>query len=213
MSEFVFDASPLWHFARAGHLGTLREITAQHRCGTTQAVLDELRRGEASHPELAEARAASWLETVRADELEVVRALVAFAPRLGADEHNIGELTVLAWCAVNDAVAILDDRVARNAAQHAGVAFRGSLALVAEGLRSRTLDEAESARLIDDLRNSGARLPCSGSDFLPWARRKACSKSPILGDWGVSCAGELDVLTWTLFAAVSQVGAGRTFFL
>lgn len=171
MSTLAFDASPLAHFARAGRLGTLERLVERHRNVTTRAVLDELRRGEHVHPELTEVRTATWLAEERTDDLRVLGVLAVLVPLLGAGDRNMGEVTVMAWCRVHDGVAILDDKAARNVARREGITYKGSLALVAEGMRTGALTDRAATEVVDDLLDTGARLPSPvRGRFGEWAR-------------------------------------------
>lgn len=134
------------------------------------AVRGELRRGSAGRPALALIPEARWLGVVPTDELEVLQAFLTFSNALGAGERHLGECTVLAWAQCHQAVALLDDGDARTVGRREGVTVKGTLALVADGIRAGTLNESSACRLIDDLVAVAYRLPCDGSSFSSWAR-------------------------------------------
>lgn len=77
----------------------------------------------------------------------------------------------MAWCRVHDGVAILDDKAARNVARREGITYKGSLALVAEGMRTGALTDRAATEVVDDLLDTGARLPSLvRGRFAEWAR-------------------------------------------
>jgi predicted nucleic acid-binding protein len=147
VTALIFNTSPLSHFARAGRLALLDRLTAAYRRVVPQAVLDELRAGELAHPPLA----------------DYVRVL-------GAGERDIGEASVLAWAEVNGGIAVIDERAGTQAAQARGVTVHGTLWLIANGLNAGDLLLPEAERLVDQLRSTDARLPCSGAEFFEWAK-------------------------------------------
>jgi hypothetical protein len=50
------------------------------------------------------------------------------------------------------------------------VAVHGTLWLIANGLNAGELLLPEAERLVDQLRSTDARLPCSGAEFFEWAK-------------------------------------------
>jgi predicted nucleic acid-binding protein len=170
VTALVFNTSPLSHFARAGRLAVLDRLTAAYRRVVPQAVLDELRAGEPVHPPLADVRNAGWLEIVACDGLPELRAFAHYVRVLGAGERDIGEASVLAWAEVNSGIAVIDERAGTQAAQARGVAVHGTLWLIANGLNAGELLLPEAERLVDQLRSTDARLPCSGVEFFEWAK-------------------------------------------
>jgi len=172
LATLVFDSSPLCAFARARRLPVLERLTTSHDRVTTRAVLDELAAGEDNYPDLAAVSSLPWLRVVPVDGLEELHALLKFTPFLGvSDRRDFGEATVLAWAVVHDGVAILDDGVGRRLAQEQGVKFRGTLGVVAEGIRGSPITLAEACALIDLLLAANAWLPCTGTTFPDWCRR------------------------------------------
>jgi len=170
VSTLVFDASPLSHFARAGFLQQLEALTKGDSCYVTDAVLDEVRRGAGTHPELQKIPDLPWLTTVRLAGLAELALFAQYARLLGSGPRDVGEATVLAWAESKGAVAIVDEQAARRAGRQRGVTVHGSLWLIARGLRGGTLTDREASSLVDALRATNARFPCAGHDFLAWAR-------------------------------------------
>lgn len=170
MTALIFNTSPLSHFARAGRLALLDRLTAAYRRVVPQAVLGELRAGELAHPPLADVGNADWLEIVACDGLAELRAFAHYVRVLGAGERDIGEASVLAWAEVNGGIAVIDERAGTQAAQVRGVTVHGTLWLIANGLNAGDLLLPEAERLVDQLRSTDARLPCSGAEFFEWAK-------------------------------------------
>jgi predicted nucleic acid-binding protein len=170
VTALIFNTSPLSHFALAGRLAMLDRLTAAYRRVAPQAVLDELRAGEVAHPPLADVRNTDWLEVVACDGLAELRAFAHYVQVLGAGLRDIGEASVLAWAEVNGGIAVIDERAGTQAAQARGVAVHGTLWLIANSLNVGELLLPEAERLVDQLRTTGARLPCSGAEFFEWAK-------------------------------------------
>lgn len=99
----VLDASPLNHFARAGHLATLRKLIAEHECVTTRAVIGELQQGAEHHPEIGHAIGLGWIRVVPCDDLRELYLFAQYMNKLGNEERNAGEATVLAWAQCHEA--------------------------------------------------------------------------------------------------------------
>jgi predicted nucleic acid-binding protein len=140
VTALIFNTSPLSHFARAGRLALLDRLTAAYRRAVPQAVLDEL------------------------------RAFAHYVRVVGAGERDFGEASVLAWAEVNGGIAVIDERAGTQAAQARGVMVHGTLWLIANGLNAGDLLLPEAERLVDQLRSTDARLPCSGAEFFEWAK-------------------------------------------
>lgn len=170
-ATLVFDTSPLSHFARAGRLGTLRQITSGYRCTITKAVRDEITAGARKHPELGSADL-GWLEIVPVDGLAAMRLLFEYARVLGSGSRDIGEATTLAFAELYGAIAVIDEAAAKKVGTERGVAVHGTLWLVAEGFKATLLDETETGALVNQLRAAEAWFPCDGAEFFTWAREK-----------------------------------------
>jgi predicted nucleic acid-binding protein len=167
----VLDASPLNHFARAGHLATLRKLVAEHECVTTRAVIGELKQGAEQHPEIGDAISLDWLRVVPCDELTELYLFAQYMNHLGNNERNAGEATVLAWAEAHDAAAYVDDQVACNVGRNRGVTVHRTLHLVVNAFRRDLLTEAAAQELVQSLVDTDARFPAAaGEDLFGWAR-------------------------------------------
>ena len=170
MSAYIFDTSPLSHFAKAEELEVLGELTGARDRFVTQAVLDELARGVQQYERLGAVHQLEWLVGVRGDHLEELAAFAEYARVLGSGSRDVGEASTLAWAEVNNAVAIVDERAGTLHGRRRGVEVHGTLWLIAEGHRTGLLVDARAEMLVDALSDAEAWFPCGGSDFLDWAR-------------------------------------------
>lgn len=167
--ELVFDTSVLSCFARAGLLEVLERITSGHVRIAPRAVIEELEDGASEFPLLRSVQEQTWLTTVRVDSLQELHAFARYAVRFGAD-RNIGEASVLAYAEVHHATAVVDDQTAVQVGRERGVSVKRTLALIGGAVVKSLLTESEAVALVDPLIQGGARFPCSGTDYLEWAK-------------------------------------------
>lgn len=168
---YVLDTGPLSHFARAQWLGVLKAVLTDSRVLIPDVVKAELRDGVAQHHHLQAVLDADWIEVVSLDSPEQLAAYAYYERRLvGIDGRNIGECGVLALTETTaDAVAVLDDRSACNAAEYRGVKVRRTLALLCEAIRQELLTVSLVSALADDLMANSYRLPFGPGGFARWA--------------------------------------------
>jgi predicted nucleic acid-binding protein len=167
----VLDASPLNHFARAGHLATLQKLIGQHDCVTTRAVIGELQQGVERYPDIGAAIGLDWIRVVPCDELRELYLFSQYMNRLGDEERNAGEATVLAWAEAHGAAAYVDDQVACNVGRNRGVTVHRTLHLVVNAIRVGLMTEDAAQILVRSLVDSDARFPAAASESLfDWAR-------------------------------------------
>jgi predicted nucleic acid-binding protein len=170
VTVLVFDNTPLSHFARAGALPVLENITAAFQRIAPAEVIQELIRGISMHPTLAAAVSLPWMNIV---ELTAVPEIVAFArykAELGGGvERNNGEAAVLAWASVHGGTVIIDERAGTRAARRDNIKVHGTLWFVTNAIRSGKLSEAEAITIIDQLAATDMALPTDGAGFLAWA--------------------------------------------
>ncbi|MFG1672893.1 hypothetical protein [Micromonospora sp. NPDC049282] len=170
-SILVLDTMLLSHFTLADRLDVLQDLLLDAECWTTQVVVEELRAGAATRPELLVACEADWLRRAQLDTLDEIRCFTAWVRRLGAAERNLGEASVLAAAELRSGVAITDDRQATRVARSYDAEVHGTIWLLAAACRTGKQTEAGAGNLIDALRATSARLPCSGAEFPAYARR------------------------------------------
>ncbi len=169
MSTLVWDASALHYPAQADRLDVLCELASgdaqqpwQHV--TTAAVLDELSANGLNLSDL------DWLDVVHVDGLDELQALMTWMQRVGAATgHNRGEATVFAWAEVHDAIAIIDDKSARRAAQQYRLEAHGTLWVLAKAVEHGRTPIDSASNLADTLLKHGARYPFEVGGFRRWA--------------------------------------------
>lgn len=71
---------------------------------------------------------------------------------------------------MHKAVALIDDQIAVQVGRERHVDVRRSLAVIVGGVRRNIIAEADAGTVIDKLIAGGARFPCTGADFVEWAR-------------------------------------------
>lgn len=172
MGDLVFDTSAVSGFARAGRLDQLEALTHGDQRYITAAVLDEIRQGVPLHASLGTVLDAAWLQEVRADGLDELRAFAEYVTILGTRGRDFGEASTLAWAETHHATAILDDAIGRQAAALRGVSAHGTLTLIAGAVSTGVITGDDAAGLVNALRAVGARLPCDGAGFIRWAQGK-----------------------------------------
>jgi predicted nucleic acid-binding protein len=168
---WVLDAMCLSHFARAERLDVLRDLLIDKECWTTQVVLEEVRQGVAAHPALRDVLAADWLKVAQLDTLNEIRHFALWAGRLGSGERDLGEASVFAAAELRSATAITDDPGPVRVARTYGLDAHGTIWLLAGACRDGKLSEPAAGNLIDALRATGLRLPCTGAEFPGYARQ------------------------------------------
>ncbi|MFU8854926.1 hypothetical protein ACNAW0_28750 [Micromonospora sp. SL1-18] len=170
-SVLVLDTMVLSHFTLADRLDVLQDLLLDADCWTTQVVREELRAGSEDHRELAVACEVDWLSTAQLDTLDEVRCFTKWAARLGSGERDLGEASVLAAAELRGGVAITDDRNATQVARAHDARVHGTIWLLAGACRDGKQTLTAAGNLIEALRATGARLPCSGAEFPDFARK------------------------------------------
>ncbi|MFI5486062.1 hypothetical protein [Micromonospora echinaurantiaca] len=167
----VLDTMVLSHFTLADRLDVLQDLLIDADCWTTQVVIEELRAGATTHPELSAVCEADWPGRVHLDTLAEIRCFAKWTRLLGTEERDLGEASVLAAAELRNGIAITDDRDATKVARAHNADVHGTIWLLAGACRSGKQTERAAGNLIDALRATGARLPCSGAGFPEYARK------------------------------------------
>lgn len=167
---WVLDAMCLSHFARAEPLDVLRDLLVDKECWTTQVVLEELRQGAAVHPALSDVLAGDWFKVAHLDTLDEVRLFAIWVSRIGSGERDLGEASVFAAAELRSATAITDDQGAVRVARTYGLDVHGTIWLLAGACRDGKLSEPAAGSIVDALRVTGLRLPCTGAELPDYAR-------------------------------------------
>ena len=170
MTNLILDNTPLSHFARAGALPVLENITAAFECIAPAEVMQELIRGVQLHPALAAAISLPWINIVELTEVSEIVAFAQYKAELGGGiERNNGEAAVLAWASVHGGTVLIDERAGTRAARRDNIQVHGTFWLVTNAIRSSKLSEADAINIIDQLAATDMALPTDGAGFLAWA--------------------------------------------
>lgn len=168
---YVLDTGPLSHFAKAQWLGALKLVLADHHVVIPDVVEHEIHQGAGSHPHLVGILPADWIKIVALNDPEHVSSFTQFAKALvGPDGRNLGECGVLALAQnLDSAVAVIDDRAARKAADEAGLQVRGTVGLLCDAIHAKILTVPMVSAVADDLLATDYRMPFKAGDFAKWA--------------------------------------------
>jgi uncharacterized protein len=146
LAEFIVNTSPVQYLHMLGQLELLPALA--DRVLIPPAVLQELTVGRSVGLDLPSLTQYVWMAVVAPADTAAIKRVA----RLGA-----GETEVLALARETpDALAILDDRLARRAAAVLGVPLRGTLGLLLDA-KARGLVAAVGP-LLSQLRSCGFRL-------------------------------------------------------
>ncbi|MFG2100526.1 hypothetical protein ACGFJ5_07960 [Micromonospora echinaurantiaca] len=172
----VFDTTVLNHFALADRLDVLANMVIGRPCATTPVVLDELRSGTERHPTLNSALELDWMQVIALDQPAELRCFADWVRRIGAGARDMGEASVFAAAEIRSGIAITDDRDATRVGRAHGLTVHGTIWLLADGCGTGKLTEFGAGAIIDALRQTGHRLPCTGAEFPAFARRHGLLK-------------------------------------
>ncbi|QSB16695.1 hypothetical protein JQS43_10665 [Natronosporangium hydrolyticum] len=167
----IFDTMILSHFALADRLDVLGELLLGQPCATTTVVLDELRTGAKTRPELAGALELEWVRQLPLDRPGEIKSFGVWVRRLGATGRDLGEASVFAAAEHNGAVAITDDRSATRVGRAYRLSVHGTIWLLVRACGAGKLTEAAAGTLVEALRATGHRLPCTGTEFPRYVRQ------------------------------------------
>jgi predicted nucleic acid-binding protein len=167
---WVLDAMCLSHFARAERLDVLRDLLVDKECWTTHVVIEELNQGATAHPALRAVLAGDWLQVARLDTLDEIKLFAIWVSRLGSGERDLGEASVFAAAELRSATAITDDQEAVRVARTYGLDVHGTIWVLAGACRNGKLSEPAAGNLVDALRVTGLRLPCTGAELPDYTR-------------------------------------------
>jgi predicted nucleic acid-binding protein len=134
-------------------------------------VLAELNKGLADHPLLRNVSSQEWLLVAGLDSVAEIRLYNTWLKRVGSTGRDQGEASVFAAAERHRAAAITDDRRAAKVGRFYGLVVHGTIWLLAGACREGKLTPAGTGTLIDALRATGHRLPCTGAGFPSYARQ------------------------------------------
>ncbi|MEU5907760.1 hypothetical protein ABZ780_25725 [Micromonospora sp. NPDC047467] len=167
----VFDATVLHHFALADRLDVLADLVTGRRVATTAVVLDELRTSAEGMPALTAALNLAWVEVIALDTIAELHRFSTWVRRVGAGRRDLGEASVFAAAEIHGGTAVTDDRKATKVGRKYGLAVHGTIWLLADSCQAGRLTEVNAGAIIDALRGTQHRLPCTGAEFPSYARK------------------------------------------
>lgn len=159
MPEFICNTSPLPYLHQLGQLPLLPALVG--RVIVPPAVSAEIAEGRAPGLDLPDLSALSWLATRSPSSPFVLDLVVDLGP---------GETQVLSLCLeATDAIAILDDGLARRVARARGIRHIGTLGLLLEAKRAGIVSSV--APWLDRLQALRFRIaPATRAEILKRAR-------------------------------------------
>ncbi|HEX7303323.1 hypothetical protein [Lentzea sp.] len=170
-SPLVLDTMCLTHFALIERLDVLGDLLSSRDCWTTVIVKDEISRGAENYPLLRNALDLPWLHVEALDEIHSILLFRKWSRAIGTSDRDHGEASVFAASELLDGVALTDDSKATKVARAHGLEVHGTIWLLAQSCRDGKLTETGAGNIIDMLRGSDMRLPCTGPGFPAYARK------------------------------------------
>jgi predicted nucleic acid-binding protein len=168
----VLDAPLLNHSSRADNIDLLGNYLQDFECWTTEFVIDELRAGLATYPELRSAIGASWLHVEPLDTPAALMSYSAWSRRVGVSgKRHRGEASVFCCAEMLQGIAITDDWYTNRVANSNGVEAHGSLWLMARLVQKGAIGVGAAENYVEALVVNGLRLPCRGIEFSTWCAR------------------------------------------
>lgn len=167
----IFDTMVLSHCALADRLDVLGDLVLAYSCATTTLVWDELRTGAAQYPSIRAALTLDWIRLLALDEDHEHRTFKRWVKQLGSGDRGQGEASVFAAAEEHGGIAVTDGGRATQVGRRYGLAVHGTVWLLAQACSNGKLTETNASALIEALRATGHRLPCTGSEFPNFVRR------------------------------------------
>lgn len=127
-------------------------------------------KGSAEYQKLRDTLDLDWLDVIPLESVEALTCFAKWVRRMGTADRNLGEASVFTAAELCGGTAITDDRDAVRVGRVHGLDVHGTIWLLASACRSGKLTEIGASNLIDALRATGMRLPCTGSEFGGFAR-------------------------------------------
>ncbi|MFD5828436.1 hypothetical protein [Lentzea sp. NPDC060358] len=168
-SPLVLDTMCLTHFALIERLDVLGDLLSGRDCWTTVIVKGEIEEGAEKYPLLRNALDLPWLHVEALDEIHSILLFEKWSRVIGTSDRDHGEASVFAASELLDGVALTDDSKATKVARAHGLEVHGTIWLLAQSCRGGKLTETGAGNIIDMLRGSDMRLPCTGPGFPAYA--------------------------------------------
>ncbi|MFH0713292.1 MAG: hypothetical protein V1722_02505 [Candidatus Micrarchaeota archaeon] len=135
--KVVLDTSCISAFIRVNKVNLLLEILTGHDVVITNQVSQELRLSK-----ISELRQFSHVA------VKVEQATSEIAEKYGL---HIGEASVITYAKSNNALAVIDDKKARHAAETEGINFIGTATLLKLGVEKGKIKKSEIEKLLNDI--------------------------------------------------------------
>ncbi|MGH3950082.1 MAG: hypothetical protein ACRDSE_13310 [Pseudonocardiaceae bacterium] len=119
---------------------------------------------------LREALDLDWLGVIQLDTVEELECFAKWVRRVGGTGRNLGESSVFASAEMHGGTVLTDDRDAVRVGRAYNLDVHGTIWLLAGACRGGKLTEMGASNLVDTLRATSMRLPCTGSEFGRYAR-------------------------------------------
>lgn len=166
------DTSTYTHLCRAGHAWIIESLAPGGVILIPDEVNTEIENGRTNYPRIPAVAEVPWAETTVLTEEESFTLLMLKAERGGTDPlKDLGECAVIACAQHRGHVAVIDERKAVDQARERGVPVIDTLWIIIEAYKVLfDRDKQRAAEVIDDLIETGMRLPISsGESLMAWA--------------------------------------------
>jgi len=137
----VLDTSCLSAFIRINRVGLLMKILEKHEIVITQQVKKELELSKYEE-----------VKNFKHSKIEIKDAESSIADRYTI---HIGEASVIRFAKENNALAVIDDKKARQAAKKEGISFIGTATLIKIGVEKEIIKRNEIETLLKEITTTG----------------------------------------------------------
>ncbi len=135
--KVVLDTSCISSFIRINNVALLLSILGDHDVIITQQVEHELRLSKIGE-----------LKQFRHPMVKVENSPSEIAEKYSL---HVGEASVIEYAKLNSALAVIDDKRARQAAESEGINFIGTAAILKFGIERGKIQKREAEKLINDI--------------------------------------------------------------
>lgn len=169
--RWVIDTTAYTHLCRAGHAEIIELLAPGGVVIVPTEVDTEIEQGRERHDGIPAVSSVDWAEVAVLTEEETWTQLAVKAQMGGHPREHLGECAVIACARHRDMIAVLDERAAVAQADRLGVRTHDTLWIVIEAYKELyERDRDRTAKVIDDLLDTGMYLPISsGESLLSWA--------------------------------------------
>lgn len=169
--RWVMDTSTFTHFWRAGHGDVLRALCPSGIILIPAEVNTEVEIGRDLHEGIPALKDIDWVKLAILDpDDEYLTFISAKADMGGTTTEHLGECAVIACAQHRRFTAVIDERAAKELAEERNIDTIDTMWIAVEAyVRLFDRDRDRAAALIDDLLETGMRLPIhSGESLFSW---------------------------------------------